>query len=1068
MENNHQRAEEIAGALAELLARAGPLEVADEALKMARQGLALVTCEAAPVLWARLNLRIGTVATVAGYDRGDLAMLREAVAANAAALTVCTQESDPVTWFNAEHNHALGLLYIGELTDNPEPMEKAAERLRSVLRTRPANVPGRQWANAINSLGAASQHIGLTKGQTPAIRRAIACYRAAARVYTHAGHPEDARRLTYNQGVAFTMLGDLSGEPSAYDRAIATFETVRANMPRERNLREWANISNSIAQARANRASVTGEPAALVEAMAECEAVLDAMPRAQYPTWWAMAMVSLCDFRLRLASLRGDPAGFLAAAEGARSAFAVASAEATPAYWTALMRIAADARLRLGLQMGDPAQVEQAIALAGEVIATDGSGPREQAAMLALRGRAALRLATLRPEDAEATLGRALDDLDAALALTDRAAAPGLWAGICQVRAETLGLDGTRARDPARLEKAIGDFEAVLATLPEAETSQQRGIARAGLARTRLARALAGGGGNALDIAEGFRAARADLREDLDLAASIGAGRGQAAALLLAGSWEEAAAEASSVIERAAALIAAEPTEHARLWLAEALTGTGDIAAYALLRLGQVDQALARHEQGRAHRLRARIRLAEAALDTSRAAEIDRLRRRAELARRALAQAIEADRPAAAVERLSTALACEHRKLGDAMADAGLGDTAVAPTLAMMRGIMPEGVVALPIVTAAGGAVLILGGTATGLSVETVWLDDLNTLAVDDLLVPADGDGWLGAYAQFRGALADGTGSSSRAAVAAFQAALARTTEACWTLLMEPLDRQLRSRGLAESSEVVLIPDGRLSALPLHAAGTNSTTFLDHWAVSYAPSLAALAACRHRATASLDGPERLLTVTDPSLDLGRLVNPAAAAVPADRVDALHGAAATRAAVMKALPDAGYASFFTHAEWDPEHPERSALRLADGERLTAEDFAALDLHGCRMVVLGACESGVPGLRIAADEFRGMPAALLEAGIPGVLATLWPVFTDAADRIIADFFRHHLGEGLPPAQALRRAQIALRQDRAVADIDAAAMGVRRTEASGTAPAKRDLSLPAYWAAFAYIGA
>jgi CHAT domain-containing protein len=99
---------------------------------------------------------------------------------------------------------------------------------------------------------------------------------------------------------------------------------------------------------------------------------------------------------------------------------------------------------------------------------------------------------------------------------------------------------------------------------------------------------------------------------------------------------------------------------------------------------------------------------------------------------------------------------------------------------------------------------------------------------------------------------------------------------------------------------------------------------------------------------------------------------------------------------------------------------------------------------------------------------MPAALLEAGIPGVLATLWPVFTDATDRIIAAFFRHHLGEGLTPAQALRRAQIALRQNRAIADIDAAAMGMRRSEGKSLAPANRDLSLPAYWAAFTYIGA
>jgi CHAT domain-containing protein len=123
------------------------------------------------------------------------------------------------------------------------------------------------------------------------------------------------------------------------------------------------------------------------------------------------------------------------------------------------------------------------------------------------------------------------------------------------------------------------------------------------------------------------------------------------------------------------------------------------------------------------------------------------------------------------------------------------------------------------------------------------------------------------------------------------------------------------------------------------------------------------------------------------------------------------------------------------------------------------------------VLGACESGVPGLTVAADEYRGMPAALLEAGFPGALATLWPVFTHSTDRVIGDFFRHHLNEGLSPARALRLAQLAQRQAAGALDFGAAAMGIRRgaTEPAGS-PAidAHDLSWPVFWAAFAYIGA
>ena len=99
-DSDRQRVEEIAANLTALLARAGPLEAADDALALAREGLSLVTRESAPVLWARLHMRIGAVGTVAGYDRGDLGMLREAVASNAAALAVCTREADAATWFN--------------------------------------------------------------------------------------------------------------------------------------------------------------------------------------------------------------------------------------------------------------------------------------------------------------------------------------------------------------------------------------------------------------------------------------------------------------------------------------------------------------------------------------------------------------------------------------------------------------------------------------------------------------------------------------------------------------------------------------------------------------------------------------------------------------------------------------------------------------------------------------------------------------------------------------------------------------------------------------------------------
>jgi tetratricopeptide (TPR) repeat protein len=1065
--SDQTRAREIAERLREMLDGVRPLDVVDHALPLAREGIRLADPEAEPDVWASLHLRIGALATAAGNDRGDLAMLREGIAANTTALEFCGSDPASRDGFKAHNNRALGLVYLGQLSDDPAPMAEAIAELRGVLARLSRDAPEGRWGNCAGSLGTAYWGFGLIAGEVRSIRRAIACFRLASRAYDRTGYPGDAYWATYNGGLANLTLGDLTGDARDYDRAIAILERVRDAKPDRQDLREWATVGDAIALARANRGEVVGDADAIAAAIAECQVLLSAMQRDVYPAWWAMIMVNLCEFTLRLATLRGDPAGMVAAAEATVDAREVAAAESIPAYWTALMQTAAKARLQVGAQTGDPAQVEQAIALSGRALDGRQVGARERASLLTLRGRAARRLAMLRPGEAAPLAARALADFDAALALVNRRAAPSLWSTIGLARAETLVTIGGRGT----IDLAIQGFSSVLETLPETNAGPRRGTALAGRGRARLAAIAAGGADDAISIAADFRAARLILREDIDPAAAIEAAKGEASALLLAGRWKEAAAVAGGLVDRAAVLMSAEPAEHARLNLAEALAGSGDLAAYALLRSGRAEEALARHEGGRTHRLRGRLREAEAALDERRGTALARLRRRADLARRALAQAIERDRPAAVLARLARGLHDEHGRFASALGEAGIEATAILPDVAALRQTIGDAVVTLPVVTPAGGALLVLGGSATTIGVEVIWLDGLTVRAVDDMLGSGASQGWLPGYGRFRDALAGGSGVAGADAVAAFQVTVARTLETCWSLAMQALDQRLRAAGLPSGTEVILVPDGRLSALPLHAAGDGVDAFLDCWAVSYAPSLTAFLACRRRAEARSAGEARLLAVTDPGLDLGRLVNPASAAFPPAKVRALHGAEATRATVVGALPDATYVSFFTHAEWNQEHPERSALRLANGESLAAEDLAALDLGSCRLAVMGACESGVPGLRIAADEFRGMPSALLEAGIPGTLATLWPVFTHSTDRVVGDFFRHHLADGLSPARALRLAQLTQRRNAMTTDLGLASMGIRRvTATSGQASVatSHDLSLPVFWAAFAYIGA
>jgi tetratricopeptide (TPR) repeat protein len=116
----------------------------------------------------------------------------------------------------------------------------------------------------------------------------------------------------------------------------------------------------------------------------------------------------------------------------------------------------------------------------------------------------------------------------------------------------------------------------------------------------------------------------------------------------------------------------------------------------------------------------------------------------------------------------------------------------------------------------------------------------------------------------------------------------------------------------------------------------------------------------------------------------------------------------------------------HAGLDDQYPWRSAIRLtSDGDRgrLLASEIASARL-AARMAVLAACDSG-SGRVLSGEGVLGLSSAFLSAGVPAVLATLWPV-DDAATASLMRVFYGELAGGQRASTALRRAQASLRSD------------------------------------------
>jgi CHAT domain-containing protein len=127
-----------------------------------------------------------------------------------------------------------------------------------------------------------------------------------------------------------------------------------------------------------------------------------------------------------------------------------------------------------------------------------------------------------------------------------------------------------------------------------------------------------------------------------------------------------------------------------------------------------------------------------------------------------------------------------------------------------------------------------------------------------------------------------------------------------------------------------------------------------------------------------------------------------------------------------------------AQARPASPSRDDDPLALSARDSTEIAAGLPVDpflraseiagrrvGARLVVLSACESAL-GRAAFAEGVPGLSSSFLSAGSRAVVASLW----DVDDRATRDFMRHFyrgLETGQPVADALRRAQVAAREER-----------------------------------------
>ena len=234
------------------------------------------------------------------------------------------------------------------------------------------------------------------------------------------------------------------------------------------------------------------------------------------------------------------------------------------------------------------------------------------------------------------------------------------------------------------------------------------------------------------------------------------------------------------------------------------------------------------------------------------------------------------------------------------------------------------------------------------------------------------------------------------------------TLQGLYALLIAPVEDLIA----AQTSSLCIVPHGLLGPVPFHALHDGAGHVVERYPVVIAPNLAA--AGYQDAAIDLQAPALVVAVPDalaPAVaDEARLI---ADLLPNATV--LIGPDATAEAVVAASPGARVIHLACHGVQRDGRDLFARVRLGD-RWMTAAEVVHLDLDGA-LVTLSACDSGVSS-RTA--EPVGLGWAFLAAGATGVLVSQWMVHDEAALVLMTQLYRR-LAAGVPPAQALRAAQL-----------------------------------------------
>ncbi|MGL5835803.1 MAG: tetratricopeptide repeat protein [Waterburya sp.] len=274
---------------------------------------------------------------------------------------------------------------------------------------------------------------------------------------------------------------------------------------------------------------------------------------------------------------------------------------------------------------------------------------------------------------------------------------------------------------------------------------------------------------------------------------------------------------------------------------------------------------------------------------------------------------------------------------------------------------------------------------------------------------------------------------------------------------------------------LLIVADGVLQYIPFSALSLNQQPLINQYEIINLPSSSSLATIRHEIQARKSAPKTLAILANPvfsqddervengktnlsqqpsNIDLLAL-NRSVRSLEEDKFTPLPGTRQEAENILKLVPentqktsafdfDANLkaatnpqlnqyriAHFATHGILNTEFPELSGvvLSLVDKNGKNVNGFLRLNqIFNLKiradLVVVSACQTGL-GKEIKGEGLVGLTRGFMYAGSPRLLVSLWKVDDQATAEFMTRFYRLMLGKKLPPAEALRAAQLEMQK-------------------------------------------